>query len=133
MGEMDEAATFHGPTPVTEAEMESTLDHRSFDLSNFNISGRTNMNVSSSSSSSDPSAYILSPAEASSPSRENVPSRQIQDSNTRRRQSSNPLICPPDLNAQTVLRKRILEIQSLNLPERDKARVVQVDPPSAET
>ena len=130
--EMDETATFDGP-PVAEAEMESPLDNRSFDLSNFNFSGRINMNVSSSSLSEDPSVYILSPPQDSSPSQENAPLRQIQDSNTRRRQSSNPLTCTPDLNAQTILRKRILEIQSLSLPERDKARRVQVDLHSADT
>ena len=38
----------------------------------------------------------------------------------------NASISPPDGNAQSNLRKRILEIQSLELPERDKARRIQV-------
>ena len=128
----EEIATFDAPTPIMEAERESALDNHYFGWNNSDFSGRTNMNTSSSSLTEDPSSYILSPPQAIPLSQESVPPRQIHDSNTRRRQSSNPLICTPDINAQVVLRKRILEIQSLNLPERDKARRVQVDPHALE-
>ena len=131
--ETNAIATFDGSTPIMEAEMESALDNHSLDLNNFNFSGRTNMNTSSSSFTEDSSAYILSALQGTSLSQENVPPRQLQDSNTRLRQSSNPVMCTPDLNTQAFLRKRILEIQSLNLSERDKARRVQVDPHAAET
>src|SRR6266496_40878 len=123
--EIVETDAFPGPTPITETVME-TLDSRSFDLSNFNFSGQTNINISSSLFEGT-SADILSPLQAPSPSQESIPTRHIQDSINRRRQSSNPLICAPDINAQIALRKRILEINSLNLPEHDKARKVQVD------
>jgi hypothetical protein len=129
--ENDETATFDGPTAIMEAEMDPALDSRSFDLYNFNFSDRANMDASSSSLAEEPSASLLSPPQFSSPSQDILPPQQIQDSNTRHRQSSNPLTCTPDINTQTVLRKRILEIQSLNLPETGKARRVQVDPHSA--
>lgn len=128
---MDETATFDGPTRTAEVEMDSALDSRSFDSYNFSFSDSVNMDTSSSSLTEEPSASLLSPPQSSSPSQDILPPRQIQDSNTRHRQSSSPLTCTPDLNTQTVLRKRILEIQSLNLPESGKARRVQVDPHSA--
>ena|SRR5579859_3572674 len=61
-----------------------------------------------------------------SPSFENLGSRSVQETSARRRQNSIPMTSAPDLNAQSVLRKRILDIQELNLPEREKARRIQV-------
>jgi hypothetical protein len=80
--------------------------------------------VSSPSSSPVPPTTISQP---SSPNLELMTARSLQDTNPRRRQYSNPSIAAPDINTQTVLRKRILEIQNLSLPEREKARLVQVD------
>lgn len=114
-----------GSTQMAETDQEPTLDNRSLDLS---FSGRMNPNASSSSLPEDPSTYILSSPHSSSPLQDIVSTRQIQGTNIRRRQSSNSLICTPDFKAQVVLRKRILEIQSLNLPERENARLAQVAP-----
>ena len=53
--------------------------------------------------------------------------RQSHDPNARQRQVSG--LSPsttPDPHAQSILRQRIIEIQALDLPERDKARRVQV-------
>lgn len=68
-----------------------------------------------------------SPTPSTSPSFDSFTSRPVPESSTRRRQSSIPSIASsPDVSAQAALRKRILEIQVLNLPEREKARLVQV-------
>ena len=130
--EIDETLAFDRPTPIMETEIE-TLDGRSLDLSNFNFSGQPNINISSSSLFEDPSAHIPSPLRTPSPSQESIPTRHIQNSSDGRRQSSNPLIRAPDLNFETSLRKRILEIQSLDLPEHSKAHKVQVNQHSIET
>jgi hypothetical protein len=54
--------------------------------------------------------------------------RQSHDTPVRQRQISSPSPSTPDPNAQSVLRQRIIEIQALNLPERDKAKRIQVCP-----
>ena len=59
------------------------------------------------------------------------PVPQSHDPNARHRQVNG--LCPAtqaDPNAQSILRQRIIEIQALHLPERDKARRVQVCPRS---
>jgi hypothetical protein len=68
-----------------------------------------------------------SPSPSTSPSFDNFTSRPMPESSTRRRHSSNPATTSaPDVSAQTALRKRIVEIQMLNLAEREKAHRVQV-------
>jgi len=52
--------------------------------------------------------------------------RSSRNAGGRRRQSSIPTSASPDVNAQSVLRRRILEIQQLDIDEREKARRVQV-------
>jgi len=129
--EMQQTATIeegNGSISTMEIDHEPTFDSRSLDLANFNFSRRMNSNDSSSSLPEEPSTYILTP-NASSPSQDTSSTRDTLSTHSRSRQSSGPLICIPDVNAQTVLRKRILEIQSLNIPEREKARLVQVAPP----
>jgi hypothetical protein len=129
--EAQESATIengNGSIATVEIDYEPTFDNRSLDLANFNFSRRMNSNASSSSLPEEPSTYILTPRHGSSTSQDTTSARETPSTHTRSRQSSNPLICTPDVNAQTVLRKRILEIQSLNIPEREKARLVQVVP-----
>src|SRR5579859_4733346 len=68
-----------------------------------------------------------SPTLSTSPAFDSYTSRPVPESSTRRRQPSIPsTTSSPDVSAQASLRKRILEIQVLNLPEREKARRVQV-------
>lgn len=52
--------------------------------------------------------------------------RSTRETNDRRWQTSLPSTSSPDVNAQSFLRKRILEIQQLEIGEREKARRVQV-------
>jgi hypothetical protein len=61
-----------------------------------------------------------------SPTFDNFATRSVHDTSARRRQASIPMLVTPDTNAQTELRKRILEIQTLALPEREKSRRIQV-------
>jgi hypothetical protein len=129
--EMQETATIengNGSIPTMEIDHDPTFDSRSLDVANFNFSRRMNSNASSSSLPEEPSTYILTPQHWLSPSHDTTSARETPSTHTRSRQSSNPLTCTPDVNAQTVLRKRILEIQSLNIAEREKARLVQVVP-----
>jgi len=56
---------------------------------------------------------------------DNFATRSVHQANARRRQPS-ITISTPDVNMQTALRKRILDIQILALPEREKARRIQV-------
>jgi hypothetical protein len=56
---------------------------------------------------------------------DNFAPRSVHEASARRRQPS-ITISAPDVNIQTALRKRILDIQILALPEREKARRIQV-------
>jgi len=91
------------------------------DLHNFNFGAHS---ATTSSSPSSP------PPQSASPPFDNLYPRPASELSTRRRQASTPAASAPDVNAQSTLRKRILEIQSLGLPEREKARLVQVTPVS---
>jgi hypothetical protein len=54
------------------------------------------------------------------------PRIQESTSTTSRQRSSTSTLSAPDVNAQSILRKRILDIQLLKMPEREKAKRVQV-------
>jgi hypothetical protein len=89
--------------------------------------------LESSSGSEQPATLSLSsfddalrPTLQFSSGLDSLPLGEIHETSTRRRQPSNPSISAPDVNTQALLRKRISEIQNLNLPERDKAQRVQV-------
>jgi len=98
----------------TDTEADSSRN----DLHNFNFGAH---GATTSPSPSSP------PPQSSPPPFENLYPRPASElSNTRRRQPSTPAVSSPDVNAQSLLRKRILEIQSLGLPEREKARLIQV-------
>jgi hypothetical protein len=79
------------------------------------------------------SSYTSQPVTSSSTSLESVPPYLGESGNsrpepppTRRRQSSISTNSSPDVSAQVLLRRRILEIQGLNVPEKEKARRIQV-------
>src|SRR6202022_3358404 len=57
---------------------------------------------------------------------ENFATRSVHETSARRRQSLTAVAVTPDVNAQTALRKRILDIQTLDIPEPEKARRIQV-------
>ena len=121
--EIPETATLDSAdssTAVTESNLEPTSDNRPHDLSTFNFLSLVDSNASSSSLSEGASTFNLVQPHSSSASQDAVPPR--------RRLSSNPSVNFLDANAQTILRKRILEIQCLILPEREKALLVQVIP-----
>jgi hypothetical protein len=108
--------------PTLNTNTDTETDSSRNDLHNFNFGAH---GATTSPSPSSP------PPQSSSPPFENLYPRPASElSNTRRRQPSTPAVSAPDVNAQSVLRKRILEIQSLGLPEREKARLIQVTPPS---
>ena len=108
--------------PTLNTNTDTETDSSRNDLHNFNFGAH---GAPTSPSPSSP------PPQSSSPPFENLYPRPASElSNTRRRQPSTPAVSAPDVNAQSVLRKRILEIQSLSLPEREKARLIQVTPPS---
>src|SRR5277367_593843 len=104
----------------TDTEVDSTVPPRN-DLHSFNFGAH---GATTSPSLSSP------PAQSSSPTFDNLIPRPASElTNTRRRQASTPAVSAPDVNAQSLLRKRILEIQSRGLPEREKARLIQVAHP----
>jgi hypothetical protein len=123
-------ATLHSPHSAPSApsanptslntNTDTEADSSRNDLHNFNFGAH------GSTTSPSPSSP---PPQSSSPPFENLYPRPASElSNTRRRQPSTPAVSAPDVNAQSGLRKRILEIQSLGLPEREKARLIQVTP-----
>jgi hypothetical protein len=65
------------------------------------------------------------PPQPTSPPLDNFATR-LHETSAPRRQSSIPTTSTPDVNMQTALRKRIMDIQTLALPEREKARRIQV-------
>jgi hypothetical protein len=83
-------------------------------------SGTLTSLASATSISSVPSGNLLSSE------LESTFSRSSRETGTRRRQPSLPTSTSLDLTAQGVLRRRILEIQQLEINEREKARRVQV-------
>lgn len=119
--------TTEGSTSATRIPLEGDFGYA--ELTSVSVVGRLTMSSSLSenlltpvlpSPSSPPSSRPSSPLDPLSP-------RLAQDIDTRLRQSSNSKIGSfADVDAETLLRKRILEIQSLNLPERETARRVQV-------
>lgn len=113
-GENDTVSSAGDTASMSEVELESTSDNQSLDLSNFDTSSQ----ISSSSSESLPQPPTP-PIEGSS-------SGQVSGSSSRPRSSlAVPTASNPDVNTQAALRKRILDIQALNLPEREKARRMQ--------
>jgi hypothetical protein len=118
----------HASSPsMGHGDVESNTNHSNehqvpHDLHSFNFGGGHG-----AVSRSDPSSPPPQSSSPSSPSSfENLYPRPASEMSTRRRQPSNPAASTPDVNAQSLLRKRILEIQSFALPEREKARLVQV-------
>ena len=69
---------------------------------------------------------LVSSGPSVSSDHEDTSARSTRESNDRRWQTSSPSTSSPDVNAQSFLRKRILEIQQLEIGEREKARRVQV-------
>lgn len=125
--------TLYAPSPPEAQEMDNATTE-------FEHDHPTSMNALDNESASEEQAAETghpgrpglssddqSPTPSTSPSFDNYTSRPVPDSSTRRRQPSIPsTTSSPDVSAQASLRKRILEIQMLNLPEREKARRVQV-------
>lgn len=98
---------------TSEMELESTFEDELIDMATSDTSSDI-----SSSSQSFPHRTLL--AETSSES-------EGLESAVQHRSSVTGLSGPsPDVNAQAALRRRILEIQALTVPEREKARRVQV-------
>jgi hypothetical protein len=125
--------TLYAPSPTAAQEM----NHATNDLGHDHPATMTALDPEPSSrEEATDSTHIArpglfsddqSPTPSTSPSFDNYTSRPVPESSTRRRQSSNlATTSAPDVSAQAALRKRILEIQILNLPEREKARRVQV-------
>jgi hypothetical protein len=103
------------PTASTEGEQQQ-----------MQISQNSSTGSGRSLLSSTEGLMSLSPPITSS-NEPDIPSPRINREMTgRRRQASIPSTSTPDVNAQSVLRKRILEIQQLDIAELEKARLVQV-------
>jgi hypothetical protein len=128
--EVEETPNIYEVTDGSALTTEIPLG-RAFGHAELTNAGVVNGATMSSSLSEDlltpilPSPSLPHSSHPSSPSDPLSP-RLMQDTDTRRQQSSNSKIASSDIDAQMLLRKRILEIQSLNLPEREKARRVQV-------
>lgn len=116
----DSAHNAPSTSNTANTEIVDSTTSPSNDLHNFDFGAH---GAAASSSPSSP------PPQSSSPPFDNLYPRPASELSTRRRQGSTPAASAPDVNAQSTLRKRILEIQSLGLPEREKARLVQVVPP----
>ena len=125
--------TLYAPSPAEAQEM----DHATADLGHDHPTSTPALGPPSASEEQGadavhPRRLVLSsddqsPTPSTSPSFDSFTSRPMPESSTRRRQSSIPsATSSPDMSAQAALRKRILEIQMLNLAEGEKARRVQV-------
>ena len=108
-----------GSTSVNETEFESTFEGLSRNNSSLDVSRQR---FSTSAETLPPPI----PTFSSVSSLETSATRQMHETSPRPRHPPNPLSLAPDVSSQILLRKRILEIQALNLPEGEKARLVQV-------
>ena len=102
-----------GSVSTSEMDIESIFEDELIDMTTSDTSSHI-------SSSSQSFRHRTMSAETSSES-------ESLESAVQHRSSVTGLSGPsPDVNAQAALRRRILEIQALTVPEREKARRVQV-------